>query len=98
MHVAIAFDEFETRLVGIEVLQLIIEHGLHRSPAVWGAVGNVVYLDGLDDVVVDARTSELVFHTAGRQDHTGHDYQHTPPSATATSRYARAPAIYFRKD
>ena len=61
MEVTVALDDLQTCLIGIFVLQLGVEHGLHRCPAIGCAVGYLVYLYGVYQVVVDARAGEGIF-------------------------------------
>ena len=65
LQVAAALHELQSRLGGIEVLQLVVEHGLHGSPAVGGAVGDFINLNGFQNVVVDVRACHLNFDGAG---------------------------------
>ena len=60
VHISPAFDDRQTRLVGVSVLQFVVEHRFHRCPSVGRAVGHAVDLNRFDQIVIDVRTGEAV--------------------------------------
>lgn len=67
LQIAAAFYEFQSCLVGIEVLQLGVEHRLHGCPSVGRAVGNIVDAYCFEYVVVDICSREPVAHARCRR-------------------------------
>ena len=67
VHVASAFDDREPCLVGVDVLQLIVEHRFHRCPSVGSAVGHAVDLNRFDEIVIQIRTCEAIADAARRE-------------------------------
>ena len=69
LQVAVLLHLSQFRLVGVDFRYPVLEDALHRCPDIGAADGEVVYLDGLGGLVVDAGSVEAIADGTSRDEH-----------------------------
>jgi hypothetical protein len=64
VQISSSLYDFQSRLIGIEVLQFIIEHCFHWCPTIGRSVGDIVQLNSLYEIVVDGSSRKFVTNAA----------------------------------